>query len=252
MLIPKDAMAGMSPAQRAKIEASMRAQAGQVKHAQPCRTCVTQKDLDRSELLRNENANCKRKVITQNTRHLEIEEICTAPEPSKSHFKFDATSTERYTGSIDVLARARPGARRHERPLDWRDLHEGRRRLSRDGGCRQTRQARRQSLLDRRGHELARVLLLPGATRVGPDEYILLHRGELEQACPRGLPGTGQRGIRRGGFLLARAGVAAQGEGLAHACRQRGMLAKLREAIAPADAEFDRPRERLSRRLTSV
>jgi hypothetical protein len=31
-----------------------------------------------------------------------MEEICTGPEPSKSHFKFDATSNERYTGSIDM------------------------------------------------------------------------------------------------------------------------------------------------------
>jgi hypothetical protein len=102
MPIPKEAMAGMSPAQRAKIEASMRAQAGQGK-PHTSRSCVTRQDLDRGELMRSEEPNCKRKVITQNARHLEIEEVCTGPEPSKSHFKFDATSNERYTGSIDMM-----------------------------------------------------------------------------------------------------------------------------------------------------
>lgn len=102
VLIPKDAMAGMPPAQRAKIEAAMRERAGKVKTT-VLHTCVTQEDLDRSELLRNENANCKRKIITQDARHLEIEETCTAPEPRTSHFRFDATSAEAYTGSIDVL-----------------------------------------------------------------------------------------------------------------------------------------------------
>jgi hypothetical protein len=41
-------------------------------------------------------------VIKQNARHVEMEEVCTGPEPSKSHFKVDATSNERYTGSIDT------------------------------------------------------------------------------------------------------------------------------------------------------
>jgi hypothetical protein len=102
MPIPKEAMAGMSPAQRAKIEASMRAQAGQGK-PHTSRSCVTRQDLDRGQLMHSDEPNCKRKVITQNARHLEMEEVCTGPEPSKSHFKFDATSSERYTGSIDML-----------------------------------------------------------------------------------------------------------------------------------------------------
>lgn len=102
MPIPKEAMAGMSPAQRAKMEASMRAQAGLGK-PRTSRSCVTRQDLDRGELGNSEQPNCKRKVITQNARHLEMEEVCTGPEPSKSHFKFDAPSNERYIGSIDMV-----------------------------------------------------------------------------------------------------------------------------------------------------
>jgi hypothetical protein len=102
MPMPKEALAKMPPEQRAKVEASMRAQAGQGK-PQTSRSCVTREDLDRGQLGHSDKPNCKRKVITQNAGHLEMEEVCTGPEPSKSHFKFDATSNERYTGSIDML-----------------------------------------------------------------------------------------------------------------------------------------------------
>jgi hypothetical protein len=102
MPIPKEAMANMEPAQRARMEEAMRARSGKV-NTRTHRSCTTQKDLDRGQLMRSEEPNCKRKVITQNARHLEFEEVCTGPEPSKSHFKLDAASAERYTGSIDML-----------------------------------------------------------------------------------------------------------------------------------------------------
>lgn len=101
MMIPKDALAGMSPEQRARVEASMRSHAGSGK-PHITRSCVTRQDLDRGDLQRNEEPSCKRKVITQNARHLEVEDVCTGPEPSKAHLKLDATSNESYTGSIDV------------------------------------------------------------------------------------------------------------------------------------------------------
>jgi len=109
MPIPKEAMANMEPAQRARMEEAMRARSGKV-NTSTHQSCTTQKDLDRGQLTRSEEPNCKRKVITQNARHLEFEEVCTGPEPSKSHFKLDATSNERYTGSIDTM---RGNARMH-------------------------------------------------------------------------------------------------------------------------------------------
>jgi hypothetical protein len=100
--IPKEALASMPPEQRARMEEAMRARSGKV-NTSTQRSCTTRKDLDRGELMRSEDPNCKRKVITQNARHLEFEEVCTGPEPSRSHFKFDAPSNERYTGSIDMM-----------------------------------------------------------------------------------------------------------------------------------------------------
>lgn len=101
MQMPKEAMASMPPAQRAKIEAAMRARSGKVNTVTQ-QSCVTQQDLDRGDLGKSERKNCTRKVITQSPRHMEVEETCAAPEASVGHFKFDAASPEKYTGVIDI------------------------------------------------------------------------------------------------------------------------------------------------------
>ena len=100
-MIPKEAMANMPPEQRAKVEAAMNARSGKVE-THTSQSCVTKADLERGDVARSERKNCTRKVIAQNARHLEIEETCTAPEPSKSHFSVDATSAESYTASMDI------------------------------------------------------------------------------------------------------------------------------------------------------
>lgn len=102
-MIPQEALAGMPPEQRAKLEAAMGANSGKTR-THTMHSCVTQKDLARGELTHSDKPNCKRTVITQNSRHLEIEETCAAPEASKSHFKFDAASAESYTGVMDMVA----------------------------------------------------------------------------------------------------------------------------------------------------
>jgi len=101
MQMSKEAMAGMLPAQRAKMEEAMRARSGKV-NTTTLQSCVTQQDLDRGDLGKSERKNCTRKVITQNARHMEVEETCAAPQASVGHFKFDATSPEQYSGVIDM------------------------------------------------------------------------------------------------------------------------------------------------------
>jgi hypothetical protein len=101
MLIPKEALDKMSPAQRARAEESMRAHAGTGK-PHTSHSCVTRQDLDRGELQHSEKANCTRKVISQTARHLEVEETCTGPDAATIHFRVDATSAESYSGSMDM------------------------------------------------------------------------------------------------------------------------------------------------------
>lgn len=103
MMMPKDELSKMPAAQRAKIEEMMRARAGKVS-THTLSACVTPQDLGRGELTAKEKQkeNCTRKVISQTARHFEFEEVCGAPEPSKTHAIINATSPESYTASMDI------------------------------------------------------------------------------------------------------------------------------------------------------
>jgi hypothetical protein len=103
MMMPKEAMANMPPAQRAKFEAMMQARAGKA-NTHTTHSCVTPEDLARGKLMakEKERKNCTRKVISQAARHFEFEEVCAAPEASTTHAKFDAASAESYTATMDM------------------------------------------------------------------------------------------------------------------------------------------------------
>ena len=98
--IPKDALDKMPPAQRAKMEAAMAARAGKA-NSHTSTTCVTKLDLERGQLLKSEDAKCTRIVISQTASRYEMEETCTGPDPSKTHAKFDAKSSESYMAIMD-------------------------------------------------------------------------------------------------------------------------------------------------------
>ncbi len=99
--IPAEALANMPAAQREKMEAAMRARSGEM-NTKTHRSCVTQEDLDRGQFIKSEKENCKRNVVEQNARHFEAEEICGAPEPSRSHTTVAAKTPETYTATMDM------------------------------------------------------------------------------------------------------------------------------------------------------
>ena len=99
-LLPPGVLDQLSPAQRAKIEESAKARAGKV-NTHTARTCVTKEELDRNEVIKSDDPDCKRTVMSQSARQLEVEEVCSGANPSKSHVKFDSKSPESYTASLD-------------------------------------------------------------------------------------------------------------------------------------------------------
>lgn len=100
MPIPKASLDRMPPEQRAKIEAMMAARGGKV-NSHTSTHCVTKADLDRGQWMKPGDANCTRKLISQTARRYEMEEKCAGEQPSTTHGKFEATSAESYTGSVD-------------------------------------------------------------------------------------------------------------------------------------------------------
>lgn len=100
MPVPKDTLDKMSPEQRAKMQAAMAARAGK-DSTRTTTTCVTKQDLDRGQIMKSEDAHCTRKVLAQTASRYEMDETCTGPEPSKTHTRFDAKSSESYTAVMD-------------------------------------------------------------------------------------------------------------------------------------------------------
>jgi hypothetical protein len=101
MMMPKEVLDSMPPDRRAKVEAAMKARSGKAITNKTVE-CITQEDLDRSELLKSDDDNCKTRVISQSAHHLEGAETCPPPRATNSHFVFDAQSATSYSASIDV------------------------------------------------------------------------------------------------------------------------------------------------------
>jgi hypothetical protein len=101
MMIPKELLEKMSPAQRAKFDQVMGARDGKPS-TRTLHSCVTQADLDRSEVFKSQNAKCTRKVIANSARRLEVEETCPPPHMSKASFKLAANSSDSFTGVMDI------------------------------------------------------------------------------------------------------------------------------------------------------
>ena len=98
--IAKEVLDKLSPEEREKMEVSMRARADEGEQITSHR-CVTQPILDKNDLAGSAKANCTREVVTQTARFVEFEETCTAPEPSKTRVRLNATSVESYTASTN-------------------------------------------------------------------------------------------------------------------------------------------------------
>ena len=98
--IAKEVLEKSTPAQRDEMQVALRAQADDGDR-QKTRSCLTAAALASGDLLGDLKPNCTRKVKSQTTRYLELEENCAAPETSRAIIRFEAASVEGYTGSID-------------------------------------------------------------------------------------------------------------------------------------------------------
>jgi hypothetical protein len=103
--IPAEQLAQMKPEQRAKMEAAMKARAGQPR-SRTYQHCVTQKDLDQNLMLKpddGEESRCTRKVLSKTPAKLVVEQTCPAPRASTSKMTMEARSPEALVASIDML-----------------------------------------------------------------------------------------------------------------------------------------------------
>ncbi len=106
MPMPAEALAEMTPEQRARIEAMMAARAGKPsKHVS--KSCVTKEDLDQDSMIKSDNVDCKKDVISRSTTKIVVTETCDAPHASTSNVIIEARTPENVVASMDMT---QPGA----------------------------------------------------------------------------------------------------------------------------------------------
>jgi hypothetical protein len=108
--IPPEVTAKLTPAQRARLEAAAKKDAGSTARTVTHKDCLTPEELaedyfrDRSH---GDNAKCEETMIKSTATDLEVREACTyGDSKTDAHLSFHADSSEHVTGSGTITATA--------------------------------------------------------------------------------------------------------------------------------------------------
>jgi hypothetical protein len=99
--LPKELLNKLTPEQRRKMEADIKAEQAKGPDKDTSRECITQKDLEQPF----ESANtkeCKQTIVTTTRTSQEVRIACTGGMPGSGVFKVSAPSPERMNGTLDL------------------------------------------------------------------------------------------------------------------------------------------------------
>lgn len=100
--IPADVLAQMSPAQRTRIEAAMKAAIAHSSAPHVFKSCVTEKQLEKGPDFANRSErSCKQTVLKRTASAIEVHVECTGKEKMSGVFRYRATSREAFRGTTD-------------------------------------------------------------------------------------------------------------------------------------------------------
>ena len=100
--LPPEALANLTPEQRARLDAAMKARAGQ-NNMRTNRSCVTKEKLTR-DLFSDEQKKCTRTVVTSTSRRLEMRLQCEDQGmKSVGTFKVESSSSEEAKGTMEMV-----------------------------------------------------------------------------------------------------------------------------------------------------
>ena len=105
MPIPPEAMANLTPEQRAKLEEAMKARASKTPAERTRRTCITKERLDRSNAFGEDRKSCTQTVMTSTSHQLEMRVECSDEGiKSTGTIRIEATSSESVKGTTQMVA----------------------------------------------------------------------------------------------------------------------------------------------------
>jgi len=99
--LPKELLNKLTPEQRRKMEADIKAEQAKGPDKGTNRECITQKDLEQPF----ESANtkeCKQTIVTTTRTSQEVRIVCTGGVPGSGVFKVSTPSPERMSGTLDL------------------------------------------------------------------------------------------------------------------------------------------------------
>jgi hypothetical protein len=107
--LPKELLDKLTPEQRRKMEADIKADQAKGPDKDTDRECITQKDLERPFETSNAKE-CKQTIVTTTRTSQEVRIVCTGGVPGSGLLKVSTPTPEKMTGLLDLKLGAGPEA----------------------------------------------------------------------------------------------------------------------------------------------
>jgi hypothetical protein len=106
--IPDSVMAKLTPDQRTKLEAALKAQASKPPKETVTKSCITEKDLEKPIPLDpgGKNKDCKSTLVKSSHTMQMVHVECTGQQNVKGDWKFEAVDSKSMIGSMDMKVSA--------------------------------------------------------------------------------------------------------------------------------------------------
>src|SRR6195256_976644 len=102
--IPPEALAQMTPEQRAKMESAMQAAISRNNQPHVSKSCITQKQLEKApNFAEQHDKSCKQTVVSRTASVIETRVECTGPQKMSGTFRFQAVSREAIHGDVSMV-----------------------------------------------------------------------------------------------------------------------------------------------------
>ena len=101
--MPPIDLSKLPPDARAKVEAMMKAKQASGPQTHTTKSCLTEAKLEK-DLFSDEQASCKRTVISSTPTNIHMKVECTGPRKTSGEGEFTATSRESATGWFKLLS----------------------------------------------------------------------------------------------------------------------------------------------------
>lgn len=103
MPIPDSTLAKLTPEQRARLEAAMKAQANNRSNTTTHKNCVTKEQIAKAEGMGENRPECTHKVVSSSSRRLEMHMVCSGEGmKGEGTMEIVAVDSENTTGKVHV------------------------------------------------------------------------------------------------------------------------------------------------------